>query len=140
VKRADAPAKPEPKTEAKAEAPPAPVQAAVAERREPPAAARAAAPEPQRRVQATNDVQPSFNCRGALTRGQRMVCEEPSLAAADRRMSSVFNRALDESPNPRALIAEQNRWLAARDRMAGDYGAVMSLYQRRIAELREGPY
>lgn len=134
--------KPEP---LKAEPPPAPVVAArptpavMVERKDPPPAPARAAPEPQRRVQRA-DAQPSFSCRGDLSRGQRMVCEEPSLAAADRRLSAAFNRALDESPNPRALIAEQNRWLAMRDRLAGDYGAVMNLYQNRISELRRGPY
>lgn len=79
-------------------------------------------------------------CSGFQSRGARMVCEEPALAAADRRLSAALNRALDVTDNPSSLIAEQNRWLALRDRLAPDYGAVMDLYQDRIAELRQHRY
>jgi uncharacterized protein len=66
-----------------------------------------------------------------------MICQEPALAAADRRLSAAFSQALDQAPNRRALIAEQNRWLARRDQLAPDSQAVLSAYQQRIAELRQ---
>ena len=85
-------------------------------------------------------VTPSFDCRSARTRGERMICSEPALAAADRRMAAAFERALDQAPNPRALMADQNRWLSLRDDIAPDYEGVMGLYQDRIAELRRRDY
>jgi uncharacterized protein len=65
-----------------------------------------------------------------------MLCEEPSLQVADRRMNAAYRRALDQAQNPKALAAEQNRWLAQRDELAPDRAAVASAYQARIAELR----
>jgi hypothetical protein len=122
--------------------PPAPV---VAERdRPPPPAMRRR--EPRREYVepgpplARGGPAPSFDCRLARTHGERMVCNEPALAAADRRMAAAFERALADAPNPRALVADQNRWLALRDDIAPDYEGVMGLYQDRIAELRRQRY
>ena len=115
------------------QAEPKPPPAVVAERDvEPPA--------PVRATRAQSRPEPSFDCRFARTRGERMVCREPALAAADRRMAAAFERALADTPNPRALVADQNRWLALRDDIAPDYEGVMGLYQDRIAELRRQRY
>jgi uncharacterized protein len=80
---------------------------------------------------------PAFNCRLARSRSERMVCGEPDLAEADRRLNNVFNRAMQRSPNPRALRQEQDRWLAQREALAPDHDAVLDHYEGRIAELRE---
>ena len=80
---------------------------------------------------------PSFNCRYARSATERMVCGEPELAAADRRLARIFDRAMANSPQPRALRREEDAWVAHRDRMGGDYGAVLDAYRQRIDELRD---
>lgn len=97
------------------------------------------APPPRTRRYASG-VPAADDCGYARTRGERMVCSEPALARADRRLANAFRRAMQETDDPRRLIEDQNRWLALRDRLAPDYEAVMSLYEDRIAELRRGDY
>jgi uncharacterized protein len=66
-----------------------------------------------------------------------MVCGEPELAAADRRLAREFDRAMARTPDPRGLRRQQDRWLAARERAGDDYDAVLRLYAIRTQELRE---
>jgi uncharacterized protein len=80
---------------------------------------------------------PSFNCRYARSPSERMVCGEPDLAAADRRLAAEFDRAMARTDDPRALRRQQDRWLAARERAGSDYDAVRDLYDIRLRELRE---
>jgi hypothetical protein len=121
---------------------PAPAPVVVAERGEPESRPqpRPAPADPPARATVRDGPTPSFDCRFARTRGERMVCREPALAAADRRLAAAFDRAVAQSANPRALMADQNRWLALRDEIAPDYEGVMGLYQDRIAELRRQRY
>jgi len=92
-------------------------------------------PQPLHLVVAKQPEKPAPTC-GGRTRAERMLCEEPALQVADRRMNAAYRRALDQAQNPKALAAEQNRWLAQRDELAPDRAAVASAYQARIAELR----
>lgn len=86
---------------------------------------------------------PSFNCAYAGTRAERMVCSDPELAAADRRLARAFRRATDSGVPYRALRAEQDDWLGIREDAARrSPEAVASIYEQRIEELnamaREG--
>jgi uncharacterized protein YecT (DUF1311 family) len=81
------------------------------------------------------DAQPSFNCRYARSPVEQQVCDDPVLARADRHLARVFDRAMRASPDPRALRAEQDRWLRHRERAGPDPHAVLEAYDRRIAEL-----
>lgn len=78
---------------------------------------------------------PSFDCRYARSRAEQMVCGDPRLAAADRALHQVFEAAMRRAPDPRALRAEQDRWLAVRERAAPDPDAVAAVYHQRIDEL-----
>lgn len=84
---------------------------------------------------ATGGARPSFNCRYARSRSERLVCSDPVLAAADWRLHNVFERAMAQTSDPRALRAEQDRWLAAREGAAPDPRAVLQVYETRIDEL-----
>ena len=64
-----------------------------------------------------------------------MVCSDPVLAAADWRLHNTFERAMAESPSPRDLRRQQDRWLAAREAAAPDPRAVLQVYETRIDEL-----
>ena len=111
---------------------PAPV--VVAERDdEPEIFVREEAPRPR----AVPVSRPSFDCRYARSRSERMVCEEPRLAAVDRRLAAAYRNAVDAGVPQRALRAQQDRWLAARERAAVSPEAVHMVYEQRIAELED---
>lgn len=112
------------------EIPPAPRVAPTPPRPAEPAVV-AVAPPPPRAV-----ARPSFNCAYAGTRAERMVCSDPELAAADRRLARAFRRATDSGVPYRELRAEQDDWLGIREDAARrSPEAVASIYEQRIEEL-----
>ncbi|MGA0605785.1 hypothetical protein ACO2Q0_07270 [Phenylobacterium sp. VNQ135] len=79
---------------------------------------------------------PSFNCRFAGTRAERMICGDPELARLDRRLDRAFDRAVASGIPYRELRAEQDDWLSIREDAARrSPQAVESIYRQRIAEL-----
>lgn len=95
------------------------------------APASAHAPEPR--------VEPGFDCGGAASRAERMVCADAELARLDRRLNGAFNEAVAAGVPRRSLRLDQDDWLQAREDAARQAGpeAVASVYRQRIAELRE---
>lgn len=80
---------------------------------------------------------PSFNCRHAKSRSEKLVCGNGSLAAADRAMSAAYysEMARADSARKRALRQTRDRFLAKRERCASD-SCVASAYEERVAEIR----
>ena len=79
---------------------------------------------------------PSFDCRSARTLADQMVCVDPALAEADRRLSGAYKAALGSGADHPALARSQARWLAAREAAARTSPeALASLYEKRISEL-----
>lgn len=121
--------------------PPAPAAARPAERRAE-AAPRPRAPAPVAAPTAAEVAAarpsgrgPSFNCRNARSRSERLVCADPSLAALDRRLNAAFEDAIAAGVSRRELRAEQDAWLSVREAAAPDPDAVAAAYRRRIGEL-----
>lgn len=81
---------------------------------------------------------PSFNCRQARTRSERMVCRDGGLASLDRRMSSQYYAALDQAdaPTRAQLRRSRDRFLGYRERCA-DESCVASAYRDRMDEIRD---
>lgn len=99
---------------------------------------REISPAPPRVAEAPPAAQPSFSCRYASTRSERMICEDPELARLDRRLDSAFQRAVASGVPYRELRAEQDDWLAIREDAARrSPEAVESIYRQRIAELED---
>lgn len=74
-------------------------------------------------------------CAGLGSQADRLVCREPRLADADARMRAALDRAAD-GPSREAVLSDQSRWLAARERAARDGpGAVDHMYAIRLREL-----
>jgi hypothetical protein len=92
-------------------------------------------PEP---VRAAASSKPSFNCRSARSRSERMVCSSDSLAGLDRAMSSLFYSALaDADPGTRAQLRRtRDRFLAYRER-CGSEACVAEAYDGRMREIRD---
>jgi uncharacterized protein YecT (DUF1311 family) len=91
--------------------------------------------EPQRLAQAPSRA--GFDCSGARSPAEAMVCQDPELAAADREMSRAYRRALQSGAAPvGALRADQRDWLSIREDAARhSRRAVAQIYQQRIDEL-----
>ncbi|HEX8569908.1 MAG TPA: hypothetical protein VF699_08310 [Caulobacteraceae bacterium] len=94
----------------------------VVARADPPRAAPAPEPEPD-----------CARLRGA---GARTVCENPQLAALDRRLAAEFERAVAAGHDRARLNLDQDSWLARREAAAPDTRAVAEAYERRIRQLR----
>jgi len=78
-----------------------------------------------------------FDCSGARSPAEAMVCQDPELAAADRELARAYRRALQSgSAPPGAVRADQRDWLAIREDAARhSRRAVAQIYQQRIDEL-----
>lgn len=129
--------RPAPMVRAEAPRPPMVVARSAAESSAP-VAARAPEPAPfvapRRRAQAD----PSFNCRYARSQSEEMVCSDPDLAVADRRLNRAYERAIASGIPARELRAEQDDWLGIREDAARrSPRAVASVYEQRIRELNE---
>ena len=95
-----------------------------------------AAPVPLLALPALAPVRPSFDCQGQLTRAQQMVCGDPRLAAADRRLSQAFSAALAAGGPHDQLRSEQGDWLAIREDAARySNRAMLNIYEQRTREL-----
>ena len=92
---------------------------------------------PEERAEPIADrVTPSFDCRRAGARVERMICAEPRLAALDREMAALFNEARDRgSRRQRAALEDsRDRFLAYRNRCA-DEDCVAQAYGDRMDEI-----
>ena len=93
---------------------------------------------PTRTARAPAAARPSFNCRYARSRVEKMVCGDPDLAARDRRMAALYYRT-NASSDPvvrRRLSASRLRFLAYRDRCPNE-ACVAAAYEDRIDEIND---
>lgn len=82
------------------------------------------------------DSQPTFDCASAVGAAETMICADPRLAAADRRMARAWRRALDAGAPAWRLRRDQRDWMIAREAAARSAPEeVAELYNQRIAEL-----
>lgn len=57
---------------------------------------------------------PSFSCVGKLSSVERVVCETPALAEADRQLASLYAAAMSKASAPLAVKQEQRDWRQTR--------------------------
>ena len=81
---------------------------------------------------------PSFPCDDAGGRIERLICDDPWLARADRATTAALYRALDEADpyTRRELLRTRAAFLAYRDRCPGAR-CVAEAYADRIQEIRD---
>jgi len=76
------------------------------------------------------------DCTEAPSQAAALLCANPSLAAADRRLARAFDRAVAAGAPTGRLRRQQARWLAAREAAAEEAPWELdSIYAERIAEL-----
>ncbi|QNO29203.1 TIR domain-containing protein [Sphingopyxis sp. OPL5] len=79
---------------------------------------------------------PSFNCKYAAARAEKLICGDEELAALDRDLNRAY-RQLDRSAGPlrQQIAAEQNGWrIGERDR-CNDKACLVDAMQQRIIVL-----
>lgn len=85
----------------------------------------------------TPAARPRFNCAYARTQAEHLVCVDPQLAAADRRLARAYREAIDAGVPERVLRRQQDAWLAVREEAArAGPAAVFDVYSERTAELQ----
>lgn len=80
----------------------------------------------------------SFDCGSARTAGEAAVCNDPGLAALDRRMSAQFKSAMaDADPQQRALLTRtRDAFLRYRDQCPNT-SCIAQTYRGRMREIRD---
>ena len=98
----------------------------------------APAPAPNAPTSSDAGAKPSFDCGSARTAGEIAVCNDPRLAALDRRMASQFRSAMsDASPQQRATLNQtRDSFLRYRDQCPSN-SCVAETYQGRMREIRD---
>jgi uncharacterized protein YecT (DUF1311 family) len=98
----------------------------------------APAPEPNAPVTDQPGTRPSFDCGSARTAGEIAVCNDPRLAALDRRMAAQFRSAMsDANPQQRAILNQtRDAFLRYRDQCPSN-SCVAETYQGRMREIRD---
>jgi uncharacterized protein YecT (DUF1311 family) len=81
---------------------------------------------------------PSFSCSAARSSGEVAVCNNPGLAALDRRMASQFNSAMaGANPQQRAVLSRtRDAFLRYRDQCPSN-DCIAQTYQGRMREIRD---
>ena len=81
---------------------------------------------------------PAPKACAAESRAEALLCGNPKLAAADRRLAAAYRRAVQAGASPDRLRRQQGRWLAARETAAEEAPwAVAQVYEARISELED---
>lgn len=116
-------------------APPAPVERPMP--RPMPPVFREPEPEQEAPIASRVRARPSFNCRYARSRSEKLVCGSNALAARDRAMSSLFYSAIaDADPGTKRRIrGSRDAFLSRRERCASE-ACVAAAYEDRIDEIR----
>jgi uncharacterized protein YecT (DUF1311 family) len=84
---------------------------------------------------------PSFDCARARSNTEQMICGEPagepSLQWFDRQLARLYKLVLKQAHGQarEQLVAEQGRFLVARDACSVDYECVLKAYEVRLAAL-----
>jgi len=98
------------------------------------------APIPQQpgAIPGQSTANPSFDCGNARSAGEIAVCNDPRLAALDRRMASQFRSALSgANPEQRAQLNQsRDAFLRYRDQCPSN-SCVAETYQGRMREIRD---
>ncbi len=83
---------------------------------------------------------PSFDCAKADGDAEKLVCNDPALAALDRRLADEYQKALSHPGADKTMLEDsQHRWVSGRDDCsnAHDVGRCLrESYQTRVFELR----
>lgn len=100
------------------------------------AAPAAAMPTAPVETMATAKIPPSFNCKYAATRAEKLICGDDELAALDRELNRAYKQ-LDRTAGPlrEQIAAEQRGWRIGQRDTCGDAACVADAMRQRIIVL-----
>jgi uncharacterized protein len=76
----------------------------------------------------------SFDCTKAVSKVDRMICENAEISAEDDNLAVAYRHAKQYSREKKELIKSQKEWLKKRDKIS-DPVEMLVMYLNRIAEL-----
>lgn len=84
----------------------------------------------------TAKIPPSFNCKYAATRSEKLICGDDELAALDRELNRAYKQ-LDRTAGPlrEQIAAEQRGWRIGQRDTCGDAACVADAMRQRIIVL-----
>lgn len=84
----------------------------------------------------TAKIPPSFNCKYATTRAEKLICSDDELAALDRELNRAYKQ-LDRTAGPlrEQIAAEQRGWRIGQRDTCGDAACVADAMRQRIIVL-----
>lgn len=80
-------------------------------------------------------ISPSFDCAKASNQQERMVCNDPELAALDNKLHQAFQAARSSSSNRALVLEEQRAWVKNAFRSCSDKQCLVDAYSSRLWEL-----
>ncbi|WP_236189007.1 lysozyme inhibitor LprI family protein [Pseudomonas paraglycinae] len=86
-------------------------------------------------VFATTSHAASFDCAGASSPVEKVVCADPHLSGLDDKLAAVWRSTLAKVADPKALKADQRMWLKSRNGCDQQLACLRRNYLMRIAEL-----
>lgn len=106
-------------------------------------AQQTAASEPSSQVDAKPDAQTeqpvaivaSFDCSGAASKMEKLICSTPETADADRRLAAAYSAARAKSNDPNALKADERNWLVNERNACADATCLLKVTEARIRKL-----
>lgn len=75
-------------------------------------------------------------CTSANTAIEYLICSNPEISEADRRLNDAYSARLRTAHDPAALRSEQRDWLIKRNSLPSDNAMVLAAYNERIRELQ----
>src|SRR5471032_3404314 len=88
-------------------------------------------------VASVSEQGPSFDCRKATSRVERLICNTPELSAVDANMAMAYQAALRQSRDKDALRGFQNDWLKYNRDRCSDVECLRRSYRERLNNLQD---
>lgn len=104
-------------------------------------AAKAGGAKPAEAKARESNAKPSFDCTNVGSAAERIICNDAGLAALDRKLSEVYQKAMtlwEPDVAAKERLTQRN-WITARNRCGTTSDArkcLQASYERRIAELQ----
>ena len=75
------------------------------------------------------------DCSRAKTNTEKLLCSNPRLAEADRRMALAFRGAIHRGADPDSLMQAQRAWIQDARDVCSEVECMLRAYEERISDL-----
>lgn len=81
----------------------------------------------------------SFDCAGAGTKVEKLICGDAGLSKLDKELSATYKAALKDGKQADSIKQAQKQWLKETRNTCQDVECLRAAYRNRIGELTIGP-